>query len=157
MKVLIGFVTLTALLAVAGSFIVGIKNFDGTVTERPYEEGLLWDDIRKKKAALGWSVDIKKSRLTTGNNDITISVLNRMKEPLKGANISVMISRPSTTVYDRDVEAVKLKEGLYRANTDFPVFGYWDLTIEVSKGRESLPLKKRIFVEKKVSGKAGAF
>lgn len=156
MKVLIGFVTLTALFAVAGSFIVGIKNFDGTVTERPYEEGLLWDDIRKKKTALGWRVDIKKSKFTTGNNDITISILSKLKEPLKGTNISVMISRPSTTAYDRDVETVKLKEGLYRANTDFPVFGYWDITIEVSKGRESLTFNKRIFVEKKVLGKAGA-
>lgn len=149
MKVLIGFVTLTALLAVAGSIIVGIKNFDGTVTDRPYEEGLLWDDIREKKTALGWSVDIKEKRFTTGNNDITISILNRMKKPLKDIKISVMISRPSTTVYDRVVEAVKLKEGLYRANTDVPLFGYWDITIEVSEGRERVPFKKRIFVEKK--------
>lgn len=148
MKVLIGFVTLTAILAVAGSFIVGIKSFDGTVTERPYEEGLLWDEIRRKKAALGWSVDIKKVRLTTGSNDITIAILNKLKEPLEDANISVMISRPSTTVYDRDVQVVKSGKGLYRANIDFPLFGYWDMTIEVRQERESLPFKKRIFVEK---------
>lgn len=156
MKVLIGFVTLTAILAVAGSFIVGIKSFDGTVTERPYEEGLLWDEIRNKKAALGWSVDIKKRQFTTGSNDITISVLNKLKGPLKDTNISVMVSRPSTTAYDRDVKAVKLKEGLYRANIDFPIFGYWDMTIEVRKERERLPFKKRIFVEKSVLKKAGA-
>lgn len=156
MKVLIGFVTLTAILAVAGSFIVGIKTFDGTVTERPYEEGLLWDEIRRKKVSLGWSVDIKKRRFTTGNNDITISVMNKLKEPLKNTNISLMISRPSTTVYDSDVQAVKLKEGFYRANIDFPLFGYWDIAIEVRQERESLPFKKRIFVEKRVLEKAGS-
>jgi nitrogen fixation protein FixH len=156
MKVLIGFVTLTAILAVAGSFIVGIKNFDGTVSERPYEEGLLWDEVLRKKASLGWSVDIEKKRFTTGSNDITIAILNKLRQPLKNADISVMISRPSTTVYDRDVQVVKSGEGLYRANIDFPLFGYWYITTEVSQERERLPFKKRIFVEKRVLEKADA-
>jgi nitrogen fixation protein FixH len=112
--------------------------------------------IQRKKVSLGWSVDIKKRRFTTGNNDITISVMNKLKEPLKNTNISLMISRPSTTVYDSDVQAVKLKEGFYRANIDFPLFGYWDIAIEVRQERESLPFKKRIFVEKRVLEKAGS-
>jgi hypothetical protein len=67
-----------------------------------------------------------------------------------------MISRPSTTVYDRDVQVVKSGEGLYRANIDFPLFGYWYITTEVSQERERLPFKKRIFVEKRVLEKADA-
>jgi nitrogen fixation protein FixH len=135
---------------------VGIKNFDGTVSERPYEEGLLWDEVLRKKASLGWSVDIEKKRFTTGSNDITIAILNKLRQPLKNADISVMISRPSTTVYDRDVQVVKSGEGLYRANIDFPLFGYWYITTEVSQERERLPFKKRIFVEKRVLEKADA-
>lgn len=66
MKILISIVIILGLAAVAGSVIVGVKSFDGTVTSNPYEKGLMWDQARKEKAALGMMEAGYIAAFTTG-------------------------------------------------------------------------------------------
>ena len=148
MKTLIVIVTIIGLAAVAGSIIVGVKSFVGLVTQDPYEKGLLWDEIRNKEDALGWHVDIQNREFVTGDNDVLISVLDKYGGGLAGSRTTVMISRPATTEYDKYIDTVKVKEGIFRAKVNFPLYGYWDIDMDVSNEEDKLLFKKRIFVNK---------
>jgi len=147
MKTIITFVILAGLAAVAGSIIVGVKTFDGTVTANPYEKGLLWDDVQKRGNELGWSIDVRNDHFNLGKNDLTISVLDKAGRPLTGSAVSVMTGRAATSEYDRHVDAVPLNEGIFSAVVAFPLYGYWDITIDVSQNGDTLSFTKKVYVE----------
>src|SRR5512134_1725587 len=79
-----------------GTIVTGGRQFDGVVTERPYETGLAWDEIRKEQQRLGWTVTILNTYITKGNNELSLAVLGRDGKPLKNATVLLTISRPST-------------------------------------------------------------
>jgi nitrogen fixation protein FixH len=148
MKTLIVIVSIIGLAAVGGSIVVGVKSFDGIVTEHPYEKGLLWDEIRNKEMELGWQIDIQNMEFVTGNNDVLISVLDKYGRHLAGPGVTFMISRPATPAYDKYFDTIKVKEGMFKARINLPLYGYWDIDIDVSSGGDKLLFKKRIFVDK---------
>lgn len=148
MKYIIVFVVFAALAAVAGSVIVGMKHFDGTVSGSPYEEGLLWDEMQKNKLELGWSVETGGGKMETGENRLVLLVNGKDGEPLHDAAVSVMISRPATNIHDRTYQAMHVQNGKYDSMVHFPLYGYWDLKVMIKKGDKELALKKRIFVVK---------
>lgn len=149
MKTLLSIVILTGIAAVIGAVFVGIKSFDGTVTTRPYEEGLLWDEARKEKAELGWSVKLNNAVFKTGDNDMRFTLIDKQGEPLDlSSAVSLAISRPSTDAYDRKIDIEKLGGGLYRASVNFPLYGRWDIKIYLNNNDRKIEFKERVFVEK---------
>jgi nitrogen fixation protein FixH len=148
MKTLIAIAVIAAIAAVAGSVVVGIKSFDGTVTEHPYEAGIIWDDIMRREAELGWTVHVGKGPYFTGHGKILIDVRDKDGGPLKNAALLVMAGRAETSAYDQYADTVKIRDGLFKINVTFPLYGYWIITIEVTQGDDTLSFKKRIFVEK---------
>lgn len=149
MKLLIIISVLTALLAVAGSIIVGVRNFDGVVTDDPYEKGLQWDKLQREKTTAGWKVDIQEREYVTGDNKLLISILNKDGAPLAASNVSVSISRPSSSAYDRNYRTEKLYDGLYRTVITFPLFGLWHITTDVLSGDLHLSFVNKVYVKKK--------
>lgn len=148
MKILIIMVVIIGVAAVAGSIFVGVQSFDGIVTEHPYETGLMWDEIQRKKDEFGWSVEIANRDLRTGGNDLEISVMDRNGKPVTGSSVSVMISRPSTSTYDKHVKSIQTGKGVFISPVTFPLFGYWDIEVNVTRAGENLLFEKRIYVEK---------
>lgn len=147
MKTLIIIITIIALSAVIGSVIVGKKVFDGTVEEKPYEQGLLWDKIQDRKVESGWSAVVNNRKINKGDNEVSISVFDKYGKPLSDASVSLVVSRPSTTAHDKDYETLRRSDNSYAAKVYFPLFGYWDLKIKVAKKRESVIFEERIFAE----------
>lgn len=149
MKTLISIVIIVGLAAVIGAVVIGIKSFDGTVTAKPYEEGLAWDEAHKERAELGWSVKLDNAVLKMGDNDLRFTLLNKQGEPLDlSSAVFLALSRPSTDAYDKTVDVQKLGGGLYRALVNFPLYGQWDIKIYLNKNDKKIELKKRVFVER---------
>ena len=147
MKTLIIAISVIALSAVIATIIIGNETFDGIVVEKPYEQGLLWDKIRDRKIESGWKAVINNRKINTGNAEISISVFDKSGKPLSDASVSLVVSRPATTLYDRNYETVRQSDNSYAAKVFFPLFGYWDLKINVAKKGESVIFEKRIFAE----------
>lgn len=147
MKTLIIFVILAGLAAVAGSIVVGVKSFDGTVTENPYEAGLRWDDAQKKMQELGWTFEILNKEFITGENDVLISIFDKYNMPLAPTEIELSISRPATETYNKKFEINQMKEGVFSSQLNFPMFGFWDIGIHVMSGGDALRFEKRVFVK----------
>jgi len=149
MKSLISIVVIVGLIAVAVAVVIGVKSFDGTVTAKPYEEGLAWDDARKEKAELGWSVKLNPAIFKMGENDLQFTILDKHGAPLDlSSAVSLNISRPSTDAYDRAFDVKKIEGGLYKASVNFPLYGQWDIKIYLNKNNKEIEFKERVFAEK---------
>jgi|Deesub1362A_J573_1020465.scaffolds.fasta_scaffold00854_12 nitrogen fixation protein FixH len=148
MKGLLITVIVTGLLIVAISIIVGIKSFDGTVAEDPYEEGLRWDEINRKAEALGLVIELKNRVIRTGENDLIISIKEGDGRPLSSPSVRIHITRPSTDRYDMDVNARRIGDGLYMARVNLPLYGYWQVIIIPEGVDEGVRVVAEIFVEK---------
>jgi nitrogen fixation protein FixH len=148
MKTLIAIVIIIGLTAVAGAIFIGVKSFDGIVTEHPYEKGLLWDETERKRSKLGWRVEILNREFITGDNNVVISVLDKNNMPLTLTNAALHVSRPATATSNKNFDIILIRDGMFSARLNFPQFGYWDIGINISSGGESLLFEKRVFVKK---------
>jgi len=146
MKLLLIIVSIIGLCAVIGAIVVGTRTFDGTVVDKPYEHGLAYDATHHAREASGWNVEIRNRGLITGKNDILISVLDRNGRPVTDAEVSVIVSRPSTPSYDKAYKAVAEK-GLFRIAADLPLYGYWDAKVQVSDSSRTVTFERTLFAE----------
>ena len=130
-----------------GTIVMGGRQFDGVVTERPYETGLAWDEVRKEQQRLGWTVTVLKQNIKKGGNDLSLTALGRDGKPLENATVLVTISRPASRQYDRTYEAKQLPEGRYIASIELPQFGYWDLRADIWQGTDRMEHRERIYAQ----------
>jgi nitrogen fixation protein FixH len=155
MKVLVIIVTVIGLSAVAGSIIVGILVFDGKVVEHPYETGLIYDETERTKSEI--KLEILNRGFHKGENQIVFTIKDRNNMPIiqdskfkiqdsKSQQIKLVISRPSTTRYNREVPLVYVAEGKYRADVVFPLQGLWDLELKLMRNGKPVSLEKRVYV-----------
>ena len=146
MKVFMVIAVIAALAAVGGSVLVGIRSFDGTVSDHPYEEGLQWDEKEKKKNLLGWQIEFMNRDFRTGDNEVELSLLDKEGKPMAADVVRVLTSRPATPAYDKYFDTMKVREGRYRSTVHFPLYGYWDVGVKVSERGESLLINNKIYV-----------
>lgn len=147
MKTLIASIMIISISFIVGSIVVGSMVFEGTVDKTPYETGLQWDLLQKEKESSGLNVVIMNRGFTAGENTLSLAVLDRKGRPVDGASVSVTISRPSTTAYDKTYNCSRLADGSWRAGVNFPAYGYWDLEIGVARAENSIRYSKQVFAQ----------
>jgi nitrogen fixation protein FixH len=130
-----------------GTIVVGSRQFDGVVTERPYETGLTWDEARKEQQRLGWKITIQERTFKKGNNDMSLAIQQRDGKPLEKATVHLTISRPASRHYDHIYEARQLENGRYAVSVDLPLFGYWDFRYDIRQGKERMEHQERIYAQ----------
>lgn len=145
MKTLVIIVTIIGLSAVIGSIIVGKSVFEGKVVDKPYEMGLRYDEIEKARASVIF--EILNRRIHSGENDIVFTIKERDKQILDQQIEGLIISRPSTSVYDRRYPVNFVSPGRFSAKVNFPMHGYWDIKIVSRWDGKTVNLEKRVYVE----------
>ncbi|MBF0328772.1 MAG: FixH family protein [Nitrospirae bacterium] len=143
-------VCVVAVAAAVVPIIIGSASFDGVVTDKYYEKGLDWDKLQKDKLASGWSVEFKNNKFKVSDKSILISVFDAAGKPINGASISLKISRPATNAFDKtySAKAVDSYSGRYKSEISFPLYGYWDIQLQVLKDDRNIVFDNRIFAEK---------
>src|SRR5512147_282968 len=104
--IVIVIISILVLAATVGTIVVGSGSFEGIVTDKPYEAGLAWDEVRKNRERLGWTVSLRYARFAPGVNDLTVLAVDKSGGPLADAMVSVTVTRPSTRAYDRTYETI---------------------------------------------------
>ena len=148
MRTTIIIVCILAFTATIGTIIVGTSSFEGIVVEKPYEAGLAWDAMNKRKAQLGWTVSLGKAPFRTGRNELQVAVFDRNNTLLADADVIVTLSRPSTRAYDKQYRTVRQTDGSYQAAVDIPLYGNWDVHIDVVRNKDRAGFKIAIFADK---------
>ena len=148
MRVLIIVICIIALAATIGAIVIGKQSFEGLVVEKPYETGLAWDEARQKQITLGWTISVEGAPFKTGNNELTIKVIDKTGSQLTDAAVSVTVSRSSTRAYDKTYRAIRQPDGRYHSSINLLFYGNWDLIIDVSLKNDHSRFKEAIFAER---------
>jgi len=155
MKIFLLAITLIVLAAVTATFGVGIRSFDGLVTDDPYVSGIHWDETRKAAEALGWRLEVLNPKLSTGRNLLAFSITDRSGREHAGAVTALLRTRPSTNRYDRGYPLGKMGGGPPEVEIDFPLPGRWTLEAKVDSGKGEVTLLREVFVVPRERGAAG--
>lgn len=131
-----------------GTIVIGDRSFDGVVVDKPYETGLDWDNIRERKAKLGWIVSVGKGPFQTGRNDLFVSIADRNGTALSKARVSVKITRPATSTFDRTYGATELPDGRYHVSIDLAGYGTWNAVVTVVRGNDHTDYTQPLFAER---------
>lgn len=145
MKTLVIIVTIIGLSAVVGSIIVGRMVFEGKVVDKPYETGLRYDEMEKLRAEL--RLELINKEFHRGENEIIFLLKDSLGKPIAEPHLIFIISRPSTTTYDREYQISFIDSGKYKVKVDFPLYGYWDIRVNLTRNHKPVILEKRIYVK----------
>jgi nitrogen fixation protein FixH len=148
MRTLIILVSILAIAATIGMVVVGRYSFEGIVVDKPYETGLAWDAIQQNRENLAWKAAVQQRTFQSGRNDLIVTVLGKDGLPLVSALVRVNVSRPSTRAFDKTFPTVQQADGSYHGTIDLPLYGSWDLDIDVSLNADRTSFKRTIFAER---------
>jgi nitrogen fixation protein FixH len=140
-------VCVLTLAATIVTIIVGTRSFEGIVVDKPYETGLAWDEQARQKSKLGWKVSVAGARFPTGENELAIDAVDRYGQPLENIAVTATVSRPSTRDFDKTYTAVRQQNGRYRSSVVFPLYGAWDITIDVSRNGDRGVYRQAVYAE----------
>ena len=147
MKTLLILVAIIGIAAVLGAIVVGNSTFDGTVVDNPYESGLAYDAVQKEREGSGWIVAIVNPSGHVGKNDLMISVTDKDGRHVSATDVTLTISRPSSTVYDKTYTTIRTDAGLFRAEITLPLHGYWDAKIHITAEGKSITFERKFLAE----------
>lgn len=156
MRALIIVISILVVIATALTIVTGTRSFEGIVVEKPYETGLSWDADRARLARLGWTVTLAEGAHRLGRNDLVLNIVDKSGALLADASVSVKLTRPSTSAYDRTYPAVRKPDSTYLASIDFPLQGNWDLIIAVKRGADSAAFPLTVLITDSSTSSASA-
>jgi nitrogen fixation protein FixH len=140
MRLFLTFVVVVGLGAVVGAVVVGLRVFDGTVVDRPYERGLAWDEERERREAAELDVSIDGGFFRVGLNNVVVRV-SRKGEPVVDGSVGLRLNRPGTGEHEKRYRALRRDDGAYAFPAVFPLPGRWEAVVVVE--RDGLPLEYR--------------
>lgn len=133
MKKLLFIVAAIGLVVVAGTIMVGILTFEGTVVQNPYESGLRWDAEHRAREKAGWSVRVTPGAIQQGRSSIQVMITDSKGNSVNGAIVQVLLSRPETSRFDIEVLMEHGVSGGYQTIIAPALPGKWLAHIVVRK------------------------
>ena len=117
MKALIILVTLVGLGATALTIFVGARVMEPTVVANPYEEGLRYDETRRKaevSTSTALTLDVSP-RPPRAMSELEFTVrATRAGRPLEGAEVSLALTMPGMHMGENRVALAPAGGGVYR-------------------------------------------
>jgi nitrogen fixation protein FixH len=144
-KFLITTISSLVLAIIAGSLYAGIVMREVTVVEHPYQDGLQYDSMRKRSAALGWKLAVPPS--LAENEVLKVVVSDRNDVPMDVDAVEFAVSKVAST----DVKTYRTQHsgrGGYTARINCPSAGYWDVKVKVTLGGDTMNYDSRIRIGK---------
>lgn len=146
-------VLILVVLAVnVGMITTAIVTNPGLVEQDYYERGRDHEQNyikeKKTKTALGWQLSfLPGEELVVGReNMFRLSAVDRAGQPINGAEVTLLAYRPSDVDADFEVPLEEVAPGVYQGKAMFPLKGFWDVTANVKKDRNSFDVRRRISV-----------
>lgn len=124
-----------------------LKSDDGLVDKDYYAKGILYNKTLEDEATLGWQISLNSGKSfgealkSEASNDIAVKVLGKDGSPLKDAAVRMVLMRPATDSYDKEL-SLRFNGALHRGSLFIPLSGFWDIKVIVEKDDSTV---ERIF------------
>ena len=131
-------------------FYLASQSWTGLSTEKAYERGLRYNDIRARDAAqkkLGWR---STATFQQRGDDLILQTVfvNKAGEPIKGLSVFAEVQRPLVDRHDQRLRLRETGAGKYSHPLDLPLKGQWQVNLRAvtADGFEYLS-KTRLFLK----------
>jgi len=137
----------------AGMVALAVATFSGVDTPKPYVEGLSYNRVlqaSRAQAALGWRVDLRVVPLAADPAtearaaELFVELRDAGGRPLDDLAPHAMVTRPTSTAFDRDVALEWRGNGSYHAVLELPLPGQWDLRLIANRDDDHWQAVKRL-------------
>lgn len=125
---------------------IATGTFSGTTSVNPYEQGLAYNATlaeKHKEGVLGWNVARAKEGFP---HTLTYMVADKSGEPLQGATMMALLTRPVGNAASVTVQLHETKAGVYEAPVQWPGEGRWDVLTDIRKGENRFSTEERVMV-----------
>ncbi len=131
-------------------FYLASQSWTGLSTEKAYERGLRYNDIRARDLAqkkLGWR-STATFQQREGDLILQTNFLNKAGKPIEGLSVFAEIQRPLVDRHDQRLRLRETGAGEYSHPLDLPLKGQWQVNLRAvtADGFEYLH-KTRLFLK----------
>ena len=146
-KVLLLFAAFFGTVASADAILVtsAYRTWSGLDEPSPYQASQRYNAELRRAAeqdALGWRLDATATRLPTAVATVTVTMLDRAGEPVRGQSLQAHLERPTDKRQDQSVALIETGAGTYAARVEPVGPGQWDLVVEVA-GAKGVAFRRR--------------
>lgn len=135
-----------ALSAVFLSAYVGVKYFDGTVVEKPYDTAKRWGSDMQAASQSSWSLDADTVRLTQDSRVLGLALRDAQGQQLTPGRMRMQLSHQLHNRQDLEFEA-SLDSGQLELPGPFPEPGVWQLRVFAPWQDGEFPLSVTLYVD----------
>jgi nitrogen fixation protein FixH len=144
-KALITGILIGGLCITGASIYVGIGKRDVEVEENAYDAGLRYDEMIKKKEALGWKIEVPKT-LKVGDQRLDVGLFDSNGRGIPDATVELRLYRRGGNSI-RKYRCTVRGSGHYSAMIQLDTPGYWDVREEVERAGDSVRFDNTIYVQ----------
>ncbi|WP_193370233.1 FixH family protein [Pelagibius marinus] len=151
--VLIGVLAMFGVIVAVNLVFVylAIDTFTGVTRENPYQEGLAYNKVleaRETLRDLGWRGDVSFTKVSSGEDSITVTLTDGEGGPLSGLDLEGSLRRPTHEGMDQELNWREESPGAYSAVVTLPRRGNWDLEITADDGSNPpFEMKTRLWLK----------
>ena len=110
---------------------VAVATDDGLTDPDYYEKGLFYQARMDEQKRLGWRIalDFEGPPAAGQGNAVTVDVVDAEGRALDGAEVTVVLRRPTSDRFDRAFELEGAGRSSYTGRIEIPLPGYWDVRV----------------------------
>ena len=144
--------TILGLTVAANIWLIRIASNDPSfaVEENYYQRGVRWDEElaqRARNRALGWKLVATMSPADTGRHALLrIALTDSTVRPIEGASVVVRAMHIARARDQMEVTLARRAPGEYEALVPVERAGWWELRIDIHRGRERFTATERLEV-----------
>ena len=128
---------------------VAVKSFSGEDEQRPYLQGVEYNDTlarRAKQRELGWHATMAASRLPTGQVRVSVRLADARGAPETQIKLTGELRHPANENRDRRLDLRQTAPGIYQVDLAQVSAGTWDVLVSSGTKDTSFEAVRRIWV-----------
>lgn len=129
--------------------IVSASTFRGEDEQKPYLQGVEYNQILKRRAAqaaAGWQASLSAIRLDSGDVRILLSLRGRDGAPVKGESLAGELRHPADENRDHALKLAEVGPGRYQVDVHEVASGDWDVVLAARGGKAPFEAMSRLWV-----------
>lgn len=128
---------------------VAVKTFSGEDEQKPYLQGVEYNDTLARRALqekMGWRAAMAATRLPSGVVRIAITLVHADGSPVGKAMLAGELRHPADEFRDRALALREVAPGRYQAELPGVGAGFWDLAVNSKAANAPFEAVRRMWV-----------
>lgn len=125
---------------------LAIRSFPGEDAQRPYQQGLHYNQTikaREAQAKLGWRIAPALTEVDHGAV-LTLTAIDAANQPLADLDVQGTLRRPIADKFDIPLHFKAKGNGVYEVNLPELAPGLWEFRGQASTGQKSYAIEERL-------------